>query len=62
MSLIACTNNCFYQQDGCCTLEQAVTSSLPKSTPGYCVNFVPMPAASDQRGQSLPDIPHPDQL
>lgn len=58
MSLIPCTNDCYYQKDGCCTLEQAVTSSLPQSS-GPCVNFVPR---SDQGGQSFPDIMYPNQL
>lgn len=60
MSLIPCTNDCFYQQDGCCTLEQAVTSSLPQSS-GPCVNFMPR-NGSNQGGQSLTDIVYPNEL
>lgn len=61
MSLIPCTNDCFYQDDGYCTLEQAVTSSLSQSSPGACVNFVPR-GTSDQRGQSFTNVAHPDEL
>lgn len=60
MNLITCTNNCFYQKDGCCTLEQAVTCSLPKSSPGHCVNFVPR--VSDQGSQRFPDVAHTNEL
>lgn len=61
MSLIPCTNDCFYQTDGCCTLEQAVTSSLPQSSFGLCVNFVPR-RRSDESGQRFPDIAHTNEL
>lgn len=61
MSLISCTNDCHFQNDGYCTLEQAVTCSLPKTSPGHCVNFVPR-EESNQRGQSFPDVVCPDKL
>lgn len=60
MSLIACTNDCFYQNDGYCTLERAVTSSLPLQSE-LCVNFVPRDG-SQQDGQGLPDIFYPNEL
>lgn len=60
MSLILCTNDCHYQNDGYCTLEQAVTCSLPKSSPGHCVNFVPR--QSDQGSQGFPDVADAYQL
>lgn len=60
MNLILCTNDCHYQNDGYCTLEQAVTCSLPKSSPGHCVNFVPR--RSDKGGQRFPDIAHTNEL
>ena len=62
MSLIACTDPCVYQKDGRCSLSRALSSGLPSS--GGCVNFVPrkLSEASQQRGQGLPDIGHPDQL
>lgn len=61
MSLIPCTNGCIYQRDGCCTLEQAVTCSLPRAAgDGRCVNYVPR--LSEQDGQSFPDIAHANEL
>lgn len=60
MNLITCTNDCYYQEDGCCTLEQAVTCSLPRTSPGHCVNFVPRQPA--QAGQSAPDAAHTNGL
>lgn len=61
MSLIPCTNGCIYQRDGCCTLEQAVTCSLPRTSPGHCINFVSR-EKSNQRGQSFPDVAHANEL
>lgn len=61
MSLIACTNDCLYQQDGYCALERAVTSSLPLTSSGQCVNFVRR-NASNQDGQGLPDVFYPNEL
>lgn len=60
MNLITCTNDCYYQKDGCCTLEQAVTCSLPPVAHGNCVNFVPR--TSDEGGQRFPDIAYPNEL
>lgn len=40
MSLIACTSDCVYQQDGYCALERAVSCGLPNDIEP-CVNFVP---------------------
>lgn len=62
LSLIACTDPCVYQEDGYCSLSRA-------ASPGQmgncgCVNFVPrlqsVTGPSQQSGQSLPDIVHPD--
>ena len=40
MSLIRCTQNCIYQNDGYCTLES--TGKNQKATPNdYCVYFTP---------------------
>lgn len=61
MTLIPCTNDCLYQADGYCALEQAATSSLPQSAAGPCVNYVPR-KNSDQSGQCFSDIMHPNQL
>ena len=40
MSLIACTSDCVYQQDGYCSLERAASCGLPDDKES-CVNFVP---------------------
>lgn len=55
MSLIACTDPCVYQRDGYCSLSRA--ASTGESGESKCVNFVPV---SQQSGQSLPNIGHPD--
>ena len=64
MSLIACTSDCVYQQDGYCSLERAASPGMPcQADP--CVNFVPRrkPAATSQDGrQRLPDVSHPNEL
>ena len=61
MSLIPCTCSCRYQQDGCCTLERAVTGSLTVwSGLNQCPNYVPR-SLSNQNGQRLTDVAHRDQ-
>ncbi len=40
MSLISCTNNCVYQEEGCCTLERTVSSGQP-SNRASCIHFIP---------------------
>lgn len=40
MSLIACTSDCVYQQDGYCALARALSYGSPSDTEP-CVNFVP---------------------
>ncbi|BDF70960.1 hypothetical protein CE91St40_19410 [Oscillospiraceae bacterium] len=40
MSLIACTSDCLYQQDGYCSLERAASCGQPTHR-DPCVNFVP---------------------
>ena len=59
MSLIPCLDPCVYQKDGYCSLSRAASSG----SPGHrgCVNFVPL-APSQQGGQGLPDVGHPDEL
>lgn len=56
MSLIACTELCVYQKDGCCSLSRAASMDRPGCS--ACVNFVPLRTleASQKRGQSLTDI------
>ncbi len=58
MSLIACTEPCVYQQDGCCHLSRAASCASPGSVVG-CVNFV---ARSQHGAECLTDVVHPDQL
>ena len=45
MSLIRCTQNCVYQDDGCCTLESAPDNDWKAVPNDYCVNFTPRPPA-----------------
>ena len=59
MSLIACTDPCIYQKDGYCQLSRA--ASAGESGCSGCINFVPS-GPIQQRGHSLPDVGHPDQL
>ena len=51
MSLIACTSDCVYQQDGYCTLERAASCGLPDESES-CVHFVPRRAS----GGGQPDL------
>ena len=56
LSLIACTSNCVYQQDGYCSLERAVSGGLP-CPEDPCVNFIPRRASALQNSaERLPDI------
>ena len=40
MSLIACTNDCVYQQDGCCRLERAASSGTGSVGDNGCVYYI----------------------
>lgn len=61
MSLIPCTDPCVYQKDGYCVLSRAASSGAARQH--SCVNFVPRQSAeSQQRGQGLTDVGHPDEL
>ena len=61
LSLIVCTSECLYQQDGYCSLERAVSGGAP-SKENPCVNFVPRRSSLQNSGQGFPDISDPDQL
>ena len=58
MSLISCTNDCLYQRDGYCLLERAMSSGEP-DLDHPCVNYVPR---SQDGGQGLSNVAHPDEL
>lgn len=58
MSLIGCTSDCLYQKDGYCQLQRAMSSGEPSGA-NPCVNYVPR---SQEGGQGLPDVAHPDEL
>ena len=58
MSLIGCTNDCLYQQDGYCLLERAMSSG-EASDKVPCVNYVPR---SQDGGQGLSNVAHTDEL
>ena len=60
MSLIFCSAPCIYQQEGQCTLVRAASPG-PRNPHG-CLNFVPAVPRSQQGGQGLPDVAHPDEL
>ncbi len=60
LSLIACTSDCLYQQEGRCTLERAASGGVP-SAENPCVHFVPRQTRPLQNGgQCLPNIPNAD--
>lgn len=62
MSLIACTSNCVYQQDGYCSLVRAGSTGAPCAE-DPCVNFVPRSStASQHRAERFPDISDADEL
>lgn len=61
VSLIACTSDCLYQQDGCCCLERAASGGCPDCGES-CVNFVPRSLPSQNHSKRLPDIFHANQL
>ncbi len=56
MSLIACTSDCVYQQDGYCALERAASCGSP-STDEPCVNFVPRTGNGGDDGGLIPMLP-----
>ena len=53
MSLIACTSDCVYQQDGYCALERAASCGLPDDAE-RCVNFVPRYRTASKDALILP--------
>lgn len=60
MSLIPCTQNCKYQNEGLCTLAQApslVNQAVPNDA---CLNFTPR--ESNQHGNGFPNIAHPNEI
>lgn len=58
MSMIPCTDQCVYQQDGYCALSRAASCASAGCAAG-CVNFVPR---SKNGAERLTDIVHPDEL
>lgn len=40
MSLITCTNDCVYQEDGYCGLERIASCGKPEAADEACVHFV----------------------
>ena len=59
MSLIPCTQNCKFQDEGLCTLAQAQSAgqAVPNDT---CLNFTPR--LSNQHSDGLTNVAHPDQI
>ena len=61
MSLIPCTQNCKYQTDGLCTLEQTPSVVNQAAVPNdACLNFTPR--TSNQHSDGLPDVANPYQI
>jgi len=62
MSLIPCTSDCAFQQEGRCTLDCANIGNvlLPGGEQNACPNFHPR-ILSLQGGERLTDIPDLDQ-
>ena len=60
MSLIPCTQNCKYQDEGLCTLSQAQPSAAQAVPNEACLNFTPR--RSNQHSDGLSDIVHPNQF
>lgn len=53
MSLIPCTQDCKFQQDGLCMLEQTSNTGGQASPNDLCLNFTPR---SNQYGNRLTDV------
>ena len=61
MSLIPCTQNCKFQTDGLCTLDQTPSVVNQAAVPNdACLNFTPR--LLNQNSDGLPYIAHPDQI
>ena len=61
MSLIPCTQNCKYQTEGLCTLDQTPSVVNQVAIPNdACLNFTPR--QSDQNRNGLSDVAHPNQV
>lgn len=60
MSLIPCTQNCKFQDEGLCTLAQAQSQSAGQAVPNdACLNFTPR--LSNQHSDSFTNVIDPDQ-
>ena len=60
MSLIPCTQNCKYQDEGLCTLAQApsmVSQAVPNDA---CLNFTPR--LSNQHSDGFTNVTNPNQV
>ena len=59
MSLIPCTQNCKFQNEGLCTMAQA--QSVGQAVPNdVCLNFTPK--LSDQHSDGFSDVADPNQV
>lgn len=58
MSLIPCTDQCVYQQDGYCSLSRATSCAAPGNSV-TCVNYVPR---SKNCADRLTDVIHGNEL
>jgi len=60
VSLIPCTQNCKYQDEGLCTLAQAPSMASQAAPNDACLNFTPR--LLNQHSNSFPNVAHPDQI
>ncbi len=60
MSLIPCTQNCKFQNEGLCTLAQAQPVASLTVPNDACLNFTPR--MSNQHSDGLSNIANPDQV
>jgi hypothetical protein len=56
MSYIACTSDCVYQKDGCCSLERAASGNENGAKDNACIHYVKTKSSSGKKRK--PD--HPD--
>ena len=59
MSLIPCTQNCLFQKEGLCMLNQTIKTNEQMKPNDLCLNFTPR---SDQRGNCLADVSNANQI
>jgi hypothetical protein len=54
VNLIACTNNCIYQQNGCCSLDRAASGGVTDKNAG-CIHYVPKHSDINSESKKIPN-------